>query len=337
MIVAVLAGGVSPEHDVSMNSGARIASALAARGHKVALCDIALPVSVQPRAVFGGTEREFLSVADAPPEVKRSAVRGERLIGDGVAELITGADVCFLALHGGGGEDGHVEAMLECLGVAYTGSDMASCHAAMDKYISKLICRDAGIPVPRGIVLKRGEKPPRVDFPAVVKPCSCGSSVGVSIVDDENALASALDNAFSFEERVLIEEKVTGREFSVSVLGGRALPSVEILPHGGKYDFQSKYQSGMTDEICPGRLSQSEEKGLGRLALKAHASLGLGDYSRSDFICDEKTKTFYYLETNALPGMTENSLMPLAARAVGIEYGELCEMICALALERKKK
>lgn len=335
MKIAVLAGGVSPEHDVSMKSGRLIAKALAARGHKVALCDVALPVSAQPRAAFGGDlDGDF---QESAPIIRRAAEFGKNAVGDGVIELCKSADVCFLALHGGAGEDGHFEALLDCFGIAYTGSCMAACHAAMDKYISKLICKDAGITVPRGIIVKKGEKIQRVDLPAVVKPCSCGSSVGVSIVADENALASALDAAFEFEGRVLIEEKIAGREFSVSVLGGRALPSVEILPHGGRYDFQSKYQSGLTDEICPGRLSKEEESEIERLALKAHEALGLGDYSRSDFILSEKTKTFYYLETNALPGMTENSLMPLAAREVGMEYGELCEKICALALERKKK
>lgn len=332
MKIAVLAGGVSPEHDVSMNSGARIAKALSSRGHDAALCDISKPVSEQPLAAFGGG---FDDVPKTEPTVRRAGDFHGNAVGDGVIDLCRRADLCFLALHGGAGEDGHIEALLDCFGIKYTGSSMAACRAAMDKYISKLICREAGIPVPRGAVVRRGGKMPRVIFPAVVKPCSCGSSVGVSFASDEKELAAALDGAFEFEEHVLIEEKIAGREFSVSVLGGQALPSVEILPRGGKYDFDSKYQSGMTDEICPGRLSPDEEKEIERLALTAHEALGLGDYSRSDFILSEETKTFYYLETNALPGMTENSLMPLAAREVGMEYGELCEKICALALERK--
>ena len=152
------------------------------------------------------------------------------------------------------------------------------------------------------------------------------------------------EEVFAFVERVkreepkarfVVEKKIDGREFSVSVLGNEALPSVEILPKSGVYDFQSKYVSGMTDEICPGRLSASEESEIGRLALTAHRALGLCDYSRSDFIYGDGK--FYYLETNALPGLTLNSLLPKAARAVGIPYGELCEKICALALERKKK
>lgn len=337
MKIAVLAGGVSPEHDVSMRSGQMIAKALSSRGHDVALCDIARPVSDQPCAAFGGGMAIFDAYAPEAPTVKHASdFRGE-LIGEGVIDLCKSADVCFLALHGGAGEDGHVQALLECFGITYTGSSMAACHAAMDKQISKLICKEAGICVPRGAVIKRGDKLPPIALPAVIKPLSCGSSVGVSFVDGGDGIAAALDAAFEFEDRVLIEEKIVGREFSVSVLGGRALPSVEIVPHGGKYDFQSKYRAGMTDEICPGRLSEDEESEIGRLAKTAHKALGLSDYSRSDFILSEERKTFYYLETNALPGMTESSLMPLAARAVGIKYGELCEMICALALERKTK
>ena len=334
MKIAVLAGGVSPEHDVSMGSGRLVSSALARRGHDVALCDVMLPVKEQKSAFFGAAHDDEIS---HPPKVKRIGAVGNFAFGDGVIDLCKSADVCFLALHGGAGEDGHIQALLDSFGIVYTGSSMAACHSAMDKYISKLICRDAGLDVPRGAVVRRGDKLPNITYPAVIKPCSAGSSVGVSFADGEGKVEDALSVAFEFEDRVLIEEKIAGREFSVSVLGGRALPSVEIIPHGGAYDFLSKYKSGMTDEICPGRLSPDEEKQLGRAALTAHEALGLSDFSRSDFIFDENKRIFFYLETNALPGMTKNSLMPLAARRVGIDYGELCETICALALERKKK
>ncbi|MBR6051990.1 MAG: D-alanine--D-alanine ligase [Clostridia bacterium] len=334
MKIAVLAGGVSPEHDVSMRSGRLVASALARRGHKVALCDVMLSVKEQKSVSFGASPDEEGS---PPLAVRRSGAVGDFAVGDGVIDLCKSADVCFLALHGGAGEDGHIQALLDSFGIVYTGSGMAACHSAMDKYISKLICRDAGLAVPRGAVVRRGDKLPEVKFPAVIKPCSAGSSVGVSFADCESDAIDALSVAFEFEDRVLIEEKIAGREFSVSVLGGRALPSVEIIPHGGAYDFLSKYKSGMTDEICPGRLTPDEETKLGRLALASHEALGLSDFSRSDFIYNENKNIFFYLETNSLPGMTENSLMPLAARRIGIEYGELCETICALALERKKK
>ena len=338
MKIAVLAGGLSPEHDVSMTSGALVANALAKRGHSVALCDVYLPMSNSRQAVFGGTEKFEYEIPPVPTSVSkmRKMYADGRLIGDGVIDFCREADVVFTALHGGAGEDGHIQALLEMLGIKFTGSDMASCHAAMDKHISKLICEKAGLDAPPCVIVKKGEAAPDIELPAVVKPCSCGSSVGVTFVYEKDALKAALDEAFKYEERVIIEKKIEGREFSVSVLGGRALPSVEILPKSGTYDFISKYKSGLTEEICPGRLDESEEKEIERLTLTAHGALGLGDYSRSDFIYGYDGK-FYYLETNALPGMTKNSLLPMSARAAGIEYEELCEKICALAYERKKK
>lgn len=338
MKILVLCGGLSPEHDVSMKSGSLIAAALAQRGHSVALCDIFRPVASQKYAAFGKGGGEIFDIPKEPTSL--SSMRAEysdgRQIGHGVLELAMRADLCFLALHGGFGEDGHVQAVLESYGIKFTGSKMAACHASMDKNISKLLCRRAGVRVPEGILVFRGEKMPDVSFPAVVKPCGCGSSVGVSFVYGKEQLESALCAAFEYDDGVIVEDMIDGREFSVSVLGDTALPSVEIIPRGESYDFVSKYQAGMTDEICPGRLTKEEEARVGALALAAHRALGMDDFSRSDFILGNDGK-FYYLETNALPGMTKTSLLPLAAKTAGIEYGELCEKICALALERNKK
>lgn len=337
MKITVLAGGVSPEHDVSIISGTLASKALTERGHDVALCDVALPVKDQPSARFGAIAEDGITLA--PPKMKKEkyAYGKRRLIGEGVIDLCLKSDVVFLALHGGMGEDGHIQALLESFGVVFTGSDMASCHAAMDKYISKLICSDAGIPVPDWNIIKKGGDIPRFDFPAVIKPCSCGSSVGVSFVENSGELKEALAHAFEYEDKVIAERKIKGREFSVSVLGDTALPAVEIIPKSGVYDFESKYRAELTDEICPARLLLNQEQEVERAALMAHRALGLGDYSRSDFILDEKEDRFYYLETNALPGMTNSSLLPRAAKASGIGYGELCEKICLLALERTKK
>ena len=338
MKIAVLAGGVSPEHDVSMKSGSLVAAALSKRGHYVALCDVCRPVSAQKCAAFGsGGDAEF-EIPDSPPSLSETESEYADIgyIGDGVLDLAKSADVCFLALHGGYGEDGHIQAVLESYGVIFTGSDMASCHAAMDKTISKLLCREAGMAVPPAVSVKKGESIPDFPLPAVIKPCGCGSSVGVSFVKDAQELKSGLDAAFEFDDRVIIEKMIVGREFSVSVLGEKALPSVEIVPHSGKYDFFSKYKNGMKDEICPGRLSRENEEKIERLALTAHNALGLKDYSRSDFIFGDDGE-IYYLETNAIPGMNITSLLPRAALAVGISYGELCEKICAMALERNKK
>lgn len=339
MKIAVLAGGLSPEHDVSMTSGALVANALAKKGHSVALCDVYRPTKRQLRAVFDDTGRFSKDVPLSPPSISdmRAEYDNGRLIGDGVLDLCLEADLVFLALHGGMGEDGRMQAVLQSYGIPYTGSDFSACHSAMDKNISKLLCRSVGMSVPSAVIAKRGEDTKDIKFPVVIKPCSCGSSVGVSFADNESELSSALCAAFEYEDSVMIEERISGREFSVPVLGEAALPSVEIVPKSGTYDFSSKYQNGMTDEICPSRLTKEEENEIERLALLAHRTLGLYGVSRSDFILDEKEHKFYYLETNALPGMTKNSLMPKAAMTAGIEYADLCEKICELAIERNKK
>ena len=334
MKILVLAGGISPEHDVSMRSGALAAAALSKKGHSVALCDVSRDVSDQKSAAFGAGCGDDFVIPERPPSADDLKRKRGRFVGNGVIGLAKKADICFLALHGGYGEDGHVQALLEDIGALHTGSDMAGCHSAMDKMISKLICREHGIPVPPARLAFDGAD----DFPlpAVVKPCGCGSSVGVSFIDDKEELRSAIDAAGQYGGSVMVEQMIVGREFSVSVLGDDALPSVEIVPRGGKYDFIRKYGRGMTEEICPGRLTQNEEQTIRRFAKTAHRALGLSDFSRSDFILSGDGQ-FYYLETNALPGLTENSLLPLSAAAVGISYADLCEKICVLALERNRK
>ena len=337
MKIAVLAGGYSYEHDVSMMSGTLVSNALMSLGHEVALCDVYRPVSSQPHAKFTKNTVFEYSIPEKPTdlqEMKKESLDGN-LIGNGVLDLCRSADITFVALHGGMGEDGRIQAVLESFGIRFTGSSFGACCLSMDKHVSKAICEREGIPMMPSTLYKKGDPLPSVKYPAVIKPRSCGSSIGVSFVYSESELIAAVDNAFLYEEYVLIEEKAEGREFSVSVLGGKALPSVEIVPHGDMYDFKRKYQPGETDEICPSSLSPEEEKEIGRLALLAHNALGLSDYSRSDFIYDTKTNNFIYLETNALPGLTRQSLLPLSAGAVGISYEALCIKICELALERK--
>ena len=257
-------------------------------------------------------------------------------MGDNVVMIFSEQRHAAAGVHGGAGEDGHVQALLEALGVPFTGSPMKACALAMDKYVSKLLYREAGIPTPYGVKIGKNDRVTWHMFPAVIKPCAGGSSVGVSFAENEDELERALEKAFLYEDTALVEEKITGREFSVAVLGDAALPPVEIIPRGGAYDFENKYQSGMTDEICPAHLSDDEEKEIGRMALSAHAALGLRDFSRSDFILSENGK-FYCLETNAIPGLTINSLLPKEAAAAGMDHAELCEKICALAAERIRK
>ena len=325
MKIAVLAGGMSPERDVSLSSGALIAPALMRRGHSVALADVYKPITTENiDSLFRSDGKFEFSVPENEPDLeklKKDFGEGERLIGRGIIGLCEKADVVFLALHGGMGEDGRIEAVLESCGIKHSGSDYASCHLAMDKALTKSIFESRGIPTPKW-KLYGGEDISKIDVPCVVKPCGCGSSVGVTIVGTQSELEKAISLAKTYGTKVIIEEKISGREFSVGILGGKALPAIEIIPKTGFYDYKNKYQSGATEEICPARLSPEKAA----VALRAHNALGLGMYSRLDFMMDGDGRLFC-LEANALPGMTPSSLLPQEAKAAGIDYDTLCEMI----------
>lgn len=334
MKITVLAGGFSPERDVSFLSGSLIANSLCRSGHEVALLDVFLPYhGAKDGNAFTRDGNFMYTIPKNPPDLDalRAKVPGNALIGEGVLEICRLSDVVFLALHGGMGEDGRIQAILSSMGIPYTGSDFSACLTAMDKSLSKLLFRANGVATADFTVIRSGEKPYAVSFPCVVKPCSCGSSVGVSIVENQEELHQALTFAEKYEGKILIEDKIEGREFSVGILNGKALPAIEIRPKEGFYDYERKYQSGMTEEICPAQLNTEEAARLADSALKAHRALGLGSYSRIDFIKDNKTGKFICLEANTLPGMTPMSLLPQEAAAAGISYDTLCEMIAVSA------
>lgn len=329
MKIVVLAGGMSPERDVSLSSGALIATALMERGHSVALADVYKPINTaEIDKMFRSEGKYEYRVPASEPDLdnlKKDFGEGERLIGRGIIELCEKADAVFLALHGGMGEDGRIEALLESCGIKHSGSDYASCHLAMNKALTKAIFESNGIPTPKWN-LYCDEDISEIPTPCVVKPCGCGSSVGVTIVETPRELEKAISLAKSYGAKVMIEEKITGREFSVGILGGKALPAIEIIPKTGFYDYKNKYQAGATEEICPADLTESQAEEMGRIALRAHNALGLGMYSRLDFLMD-RDGNFFCLEANALPGMTPSSLLPQEAKAAGIDYITLCEMI----------
>ena len=329
MKIVVLAGGMSPERDVSLSSGALIATALMERGHSVALADVYKPINTaEIDKMFRSEGKYEYRVPASEPDLdnlKKDFGEGERLIGRGIIELCEKADAVFLALHGGMGEDGRIEALLESCGIKHSGSDYASCHLAMDKALTKAIFESNGIPTPKWN-LYCDEDISEIPTPCVVKPCGCGSSVGVTIVETPRELEKAISLAKSYGAKVMIEEKITGREFSVGILGGKALPAIEIIPKTGFYDYKNKYQAGATEEICPADPTESQAEEMGRIALRAHNALGLGMYSRLDFLMD-RDGNFFCLEANALPGMTPSSLLPQEAKAAGIDYITLCEMI----------
>ncbi len=337
MKITVLCGGYSPERDVSFLSGALIANSLCRSGHSVALVDVFFPYEGSLGDDAFTTDGNFMhTIPTAPPDLDalRNQVPGTALVGSRVLDICAASDVVFLALHGGMGEDGRIQAILSSMGIPYTGSDFSACLAAMDKYLSKLLFRAHGVPTADYSLSKNGKIPKAVSYPCVVKPCSCGSSVGVSIVNNEAELKAALTFAAKYETKILMEDMIVGREFSVGILNEKALPAIEIKPRDGFYDYERKYQSGMTEEICPAPLAKTEANLLGEIALRAHKALGLGSYSRIDFIREEKSGKFFCLEANTLPGMTPMSLLPQEAAAAGIDYDALCLAIANAAIEK---
>lgn len=240
------------------------------------------------------------------------------------------ADLVFIALHGAAGENGQIQAVLDSLGILYTGTGYVGCLLAMDKDLSKRLMKEAGIATPSWKLVDRRKTglglSDEISFPCVVKPCSCGSSMGVTMADNREELRAAVDTAGLYEDFVLVEEKITGREFSVGILDGEVLPIIEIIPKTGFYDYKNKYQAGLTEEICPAHLCSSAVSAFQETALRVHCILRLGAYSRIDFMMD-KGGRIYCLEANTLPGMTPASLLPQEARAAGISYEALCGRI----------
>ncbi len=336
MNITVLAGGLSPERDVSLTSGSLIANALRRKGHRVALVDVYLGVEeADLSSLFISEEQPAYRVAETEPDLnklKAESGNGDALIGPNVIDLCHIADVVFLALHGAMGENGQLQATLDCFGIKYTGTGYVGSTLAMDKDISKKLMVEAGIPTAESVTVTEktasvADIMASVGLPCVIKPCSCGSSVGVSIVHDEKELESALKAAFAYEDRILVEKKIVGREMTVGILQGKTLPPVEIIPKRGFYDYKNKYQSGMTDEICPPDITEEEGKILSEAALKVAEALRLGSYGRVDFILSDGIP--YCLEANTLPGMTPLSLLPREAAAAGIPYDDLCAIIAA--------
>lgn len=339
MKIVVLAGGTSTERDVSLSSGSMIYRALKGRGHSAVLIDVFLGYEGEIRDIF---ERdtdwaaEIGSVGEENPDLTAiKAMRkdgGKSFFGPNVLKICQEADCVFMALHGANGEDGKIQACFELMGIPYTGTDFVSSAMAMDKGITKDIFRAYRIPTPAGIRLKKGEtESERVPFPCIVKACCGGSSVGVCIARDEAGYGGAKEEAYRYDDEVIIEQYIEGREFSVGVMDGKALPVIEIAPKVGFYDYKNKYQAGSTVETCPAELSDEKTEELQKLAEKVFQVLRLKSYARVDFRMNENGEIFC-LEANTLPGMTATSLLPQEAAAVGIDFGELCERILACAL-----
>jgi D-alanine-D-alanine ligase len=333
--IALLMGGTSSERDVSLASGIRIAEALRACGHDVCAIDPArgLISDDEQRALANGTV-----VQTAPPS--QDALR--RMAREALPSLASNlprqgdVDVVFLGLHGGSGEDGTIQALLDLSGVPYTGSGHLASALAMDKDLSKQLFRRADVTTADWLMAPAGvdEVNATLGFPVIVKPSKQGSTVGLSIVRGASELQSAIDEAFNFDDEVMVEEFIAGRELTVGILGDVALPVGEIIPKHEIYDYECKYTAGMADERFPAELTRQEASRVQDEALRAFRSLKLKGCARIDFRM-AKDGTFYCLEANTLPGMTQTSLIPQAAAAAGISFPALCDRIVQLALAER--
>lgn len=336
MKIVVLCGGLSSEREVSLTSGSHVANSLRSRGHEVLLLDMYLGYEGRLSSVdkLFTTEIEdiFATVKAKAPDIMQSG--GVRL-GKNVLEICRCADIVFLALHGEDGEDGKIQATFDLNGIKYTGSGYLGSAIAMNKSLSKLIFEANDIPTPPSITLQKSSPrqcPPW--YPCVVKPCSGGSSVGTSIVRNDEEYFKALKLAFEYEETVLVEKFISGRELTVGLLNGKAMPSIEIVTKNGWYDYKNKYQPNSIEEICPAPLSEKDSERLTQLAEKVYTVLFQDVYSRVDFILDDTDGEIYCLEANSLPGMTPMSLIPQMAKTMGLDFGELCEKIIQLSMEK---
>lgn len=343
MKIVVLAGGLSPERNVSLSSGSKVCRTLRERGHEAAFVDMYLGIEGEPEALFRAPlPADLTKVAREAPDLEELKARrgGSSLFGPGVLELCRLADVVFLALHGSCGEDGRVQAALDLLGIPFTGSGYLGSAIAMDKDLTKRMVIPAGVTTPRWETVSYQEQDipglvERLELPCVVKPIDSGSSIGVAIARDRQELACALRAGLALGGRSVIEQYISGREIQVGILEDRALPSIEIIPKVGFYDYENKYQPGAADEICPAQIPPEWEARLAQAAVTVFRTLGLSVYSRADFIVTEDG-TPWFLEINTLPGMTPTSLLPQEAAAVGIGYGELCERIIRASLAARR-
>ena len=343
MKIVVLCGGLSNERDVSITSGSCVARSLRERGHSVVLLDMFLGYGgdcSDPTKLFDEQQQDLrYSVGEETPDIASLIASGDgSRLGKNVISICRAADIVFLALHGEDGEDGKIQATLDMYGVKYTGSGYLGSALAMNKELSKTLFNAAGIPTAPAITLRKGEGIQASPWiPCVVKPCSGGSSVGTSIVRTQEGFSAALEFAFKYEDDVLVEKYIKGRELTVGVMDGKAMPSIEIVLKNGWYDYKNKYQAGFAEEICPAPISAEDEERLGRLAERVSKALMVDVYCRADFIMDDDDGEIYCLEANTLPGMTPTSLVPQMAAEQGMSYGELCEKIITLSMRKYDK
>ncbi|MFH1212493.1 MAG: D-alanine--D-alanine ligase [Candidatus Neomarinimicrobiota bacterium] len=329
MKIAVLMGGVSSEREVSLSSGRNIATALQENGHTVFALDTILPIEQLSRTIL-----------PTPAHLENGESNLIELLSNPAVRPV---DFIFNALHGGSGENGAVQSVLEMFGYKYNGSDHEGCAIAMDKIVSKVIFERKGIPTPEWLSfdLTDGHEPAairaeilrKMEPPLVIKPAHEGSTVGVSIVNDINGIEPAIISAIKYNGALLVERYIPGREITVAILGETALPLVEICPKHGVYDYECKYTKGMSEYLVPAAVDEMLAGQIRNWAVIALKALRCHGYGRFDLRLTEKGES-YFLEFNSLPGMTATSLVPKAAKAIGLNFNELLEKIIELGLQR---
>ncbi len=342
MKIVVLAGGTSTERAISIVSGTQICMGLRQKGHKAILVDIFCGVEQVnwenpfPEGYDVSQASDYIkSFDDKIEEMKKER---KNFFGPNVLELCQAADVVFLGLHGANGEDGKVQATFDLMGIRYTGTGYLSSAMAMDKGITKQMFRMHQVPTPGGTTMQKNSRTESLEelgmeFPVVVKTCCGGSSVGVYIANNQEEYVQALEEAFGYENEVVIEEYIKGREFSVGVVDGKAYPVIEIAPLQGFYDYKNKYQPGSTIETCPAEISPELTEKMQRYAEAGAKALSMESYCRLDFMMKENGE-MYCLEANTLPGMTPTSLLPQEAQVLGMDFPALCEELIRVSLKK---
>lgn len=343
MKILVLMGGTSAERDVSLASGEAIVKALKSAGHQVLALDTAKGERLLP------DHGRYLpeGVKETPPDITELKRKGKQQALEAIHSFdFSEVDVIFLALHGGQGEDGTIQALLDLTGKPYTGSGVLASALAMNKAISKKIFEREGILTPEWFMIEnpilsdissiRERIETNFGYPCIVKPNDQGSTVGLTVVNRKEELTKALKFAQKFSRHILVERFIPGRELTVGILGDMPLPVVEIIPEHGIYDYECKYTHGKSNYVCPAEIPEEGTKEIQAIGLKAFQALGCEVYARVDFRYGEDSR-FYCLEVNTLPGMTATSLVPKAAKALGIDFLELVERIVRLALKKKRQ
>lgn len=343
MNIVVLCGGISTEREVSLWSAANVCEALRSKGHKAILVDVYLGrEDINAKNAFiniKSIDEELAIINELAINIPKLKETRVEFFGTNVIEICKAADIAFMALHGENGENGKVQATFDLFGIKYTGGDYLSSAMAMDKAVTKKIFKSAGVPMAKGVsIVSTNKKTSALDYelkyPVVVKPSCGGSSIGVYYANNDEEFKSALDNAFLFENEIIVEERIIGREFSCGVINYKALPVIEIIPKVGDYDFKNKYEAGATTEICPAQISDELTAKIQNAVVFAAKELGLNTYCRIDVLTD-KDENCYCLEANTLPGMTKTSLLPQEALVTGMDFPTLCEHIIEISLKAR--